>query len=196
MNALTNESLAQLFTEARSFNGWLQKDLSDETLHQIYDLTKWGPTSANTSPARFVFVKSGPQKEKLLSAVMDMNKEKIKAAPVTVIVATDEKFYDHIPKLFPHAPHFRDFFTADAKFAATSGFRNGSLQGAYFMLAVRALGLDCGPMSGFDNKKLDELFFINTNWKSNFICSIGYGDRTKVLPRLPRLPFEEACKIV
>jgi 3-hydroxypropanoate dehydrogenase len=196
MNSISNEALSQLFTEARSFNGWLPKDVTTETLHKIYDLTKWGPTSANTSPARFVFFKNGTEKEKFLSAVLDMNREKVRAAPVTAIIATDEKFFDQIPKLFPHAPGFRDFFTADAKLASETGFRNSSLQGAYFMLAVRALGLDCGPMSGFENKKMDELFFAGTSWKSNFICNIGYGDRSKLLPRLPRLSFDEACKVV
>jgi len=196
VNSVSNEALTQLFTEARSFNGWLTKDVSDEILKKIYDLSKWGPTSANTGPARFVFVKNGAQKEKLLSAVLDMNKEKVRAAPVTAIVAFDEKFYDHIPKLFPHAPHFRDFFTGDSKLAADTAFRNGSLQGAYFMIAARALGLDCGPMSGFESKKLDELFFSGSTWRTNFICNIGYGDRAKLLPRLPRLSFNEACKIV
>jgi nitroreductase len=141
-------------------------------------------------------VKNGPQKEKLLSAVAEMNQAKVKEAPVTAIIASDEKFYDHIPKLFPHAPGFRDYFTGDARLAEATAFRNSSLQGAYFMLAVRALGLDVGPMSGFDNKKLDELFFSGTSWKSNFICNLGYGEPAKLFPRLPRLSFDEACKIV
>lgn len=196
MPSLSEEALKQIFTEARSFSAWLPKDVRDEDLHQIYDLMKWGPTSANCCPLRIVFVKKGPEKDKLISCLAAGNVTKVQTAPVTAILAWDEKFYDQIPKLFPHAASFRDNFVTDKNLAETTAFRNSSLQGAYFILAARALGFDCGPMSGFDNKKLDEAFFKTTSWKSNFICSLGYGDRSKVYPRGPRLSFEEACRIV
>jgi nitroreductase len=196
MNAIAPEALAQLFTEARTFPGWLPKEVSDQTLREVYDLLKWGPTSANCCPARIVFVKPGPEKEKLITCLAEGNVEKVKAAPVTAIVATDEKFYEQIPKLFPPAPQFRDIFGSNKALAETTAFRNGTLQGAYMILAARALGLDCGPMSGFDNQKLDAAFFAGSTWKSNFICSLGYGDRGKLHPRSPRLSFDEACKIV
>lgn len=196
MSAISDEAMRQLFTEARTFGAWLAKDVSDQTLREIYDLMKWGPTSANSCPARIVFVRAGMEKEKLISCLAPGNVEKVKAAPVTAIVAADSKFYDQIPKLFPPAASFRETFASDQTLAEATAFRNSSLQGAYFILAARALGLDCGPMSGFDNKKLDGLFFSETSWKSNFICNVGYGDRSKLHPRLPRLAFEEACKIV
>ncbi len=196
MNPLSSEAMKQLFTEARSHNAWLSKDVSNQTLYQIYELAKWGPTSANTNPARIIFIKNGSQKEKLLTAVAEGNIEKIKAAPVSAIIAQDEKFFDHIPKLFPHAPNFKDYFTSNLLLAEATAFRNSSLQGAYFMLAVRALGLDCGPISGFNNEKINELFLSGTTWKSNFICSIGYGDHSKLQLRLPRLSFDEACRIL
>lgn len=196
MTSISKDASKQLFTEARTHNAWLPKDVSDQTLHEIYDLTKWGPTSANTSPARIVFVKAGSQKEKLLSAIAETNVEKVKAAPVTAIIAQDEKFYDQIPKLFPHAPGVKDYFTSNAVLSEATAFRNSTLQGAYFILAARALGLDCGPMSGFDNKKLDELFLAGTSWRSNFICNLGYADHSKVHPRLPCLSFDEACRIM
>lgn len=196
MSILSQEALRQLFTEARSFSVWLPQEISDQTLHEIYELMKWGPTSANSCPARIVFVKKGPEKEKLISCLAAGNITKVQAAPVTAIIAQDEKFYDYIPKLFPHAASFRDNFVSDKKLAESTAFRNSSLQGAYFILAARALGLDCGPMSGFDNQKLDETFFKGTSWRSNFICSIGYGDRSKLYPRSPRLTFDEACRIV
>ena len=188
--------MKQLFTEGRTFGAWLPKEVGDQTLREIYDLMKWGPTSANSCPARIVFVKAGPDKEKLIACLAPANVEKVKAAPVTAIIAMDEKFYDQIPKLFPHAASFRETFASDAALAEAASFRNSSLQGAYFILAARALGLDCGPMSGFDNKKLDGLFFSSSSWKSNFICNVGYGDKSKLHPRLPRLAFDEACKIL
>ena len=193
---ISDEAVRQLFTEARSFSTWLEKEVSDETIHEIYDLLKFGPTSANSCPARFVFVRTQPEKEKLIACLAAGNVQKVKTAPVTVIIAFDEKFYDQIPKLFPHAAGFRDVFAKDKPLAEATAFRNGSLQGAYFILAARALGLDCGPMSGFNNQKLDDAFFAGTSWKSNFLCSIGYGDRSKLHPRSPRLTFEETCRIV
>jgi len=196
MNPISPEAIAQLFTEARTFHAWLPQAVSDEKLQEVYDLMKWGPTSANCCPARIVFVKDGPEKEKLVGSLAPGNIDKVKAAPVTAIVATDELFYDQIPKLFPAAPQFREMFASNKDFAEKSAFRNGSLQGAYFILAARAVGLDCGPMSGFDNKKLDDAFFAGSSWKSNFICNLGYGDRSKLYPRGPRLAFDEACRIV
>jgi len=196
MTSISKDAIKQLFTEARTHHAWLPKDVSDKMLHEIYDLTKWGPTSANTSPARIVFVKAGSQKEKLLSAIAETNVEKVKAAPVTAISAQDEKSYDQIPKLFPHAPGVKDYFTSNAVLSEATAFRNSTLQGAYFILAARALGLDCGPMSGFNNKKLGELFLAGTSWRSNLICNLGYADHSKVHPRLPRLSFDEACRIM
>ena len=196
MTAIDEKAIKQLFSEARTYTAWQPKDVSDETLREIYEMMKWGPTSANGCPARIVFVKKGPEKDKLLTCLAPPNVEKSRAAPVTAIIAFDEKFYEEIPKLAPHMPSFRDYFASDPELAKSTAFRNGSLQGAYFIIAARALGLDCGPMSGFDNAKLDEMFFKDTSWKSNFICNIGYGDRSKLHPRQPRLSFDEACKIV
>ena len=196
MSEIAAESIRQIFTEARTFNGWLPQEVSDPTLRAVYDLMKWGPTSGNLGPIRILFIKKGPQKEKLLSALAEMNVEKVKAAPVTAVIASDEKFYEQAPRLFPHAPGFKDLFTADPVLAERTAFRNSSLQGGYLILAARALGLDCGPMSGFDNQKLDETLLAGTTWKSNFICNLGYGDKAKLFPRLPRLSFDEACQIV
>jgi nitroreductase len=195
VESISAQALAQLFSDARSFGAWQPKDVEEETLRSIYELMKWGPTSANTSPARIVFVKSKSAKEKLIPCLAPGNVEKVKAAPVTAIVAMDEKFYDQVPRLFPMAASFRDMFANDKALAEATAFRNSSLQGAYLMLAARALGLDVGPMSGFDNKKVDEAFLAGTSWKSNFICNLGYGDRSKLFPRLPRLAFDEACRI-
>jgi len=198
MSAISSDALKTLFTEARTQQGWLPKEVSDQTLREIYDLMKWAPTSANTNPARIVFVKNGPQKEKLIAALSPMNVEKVKGAPVTAIIGFDEKFYDLIPRLFPvpGATGFRDMFANNKTLSEITALRNGSLQGGYFILAARALGLDCTPMSGFDNQKMDEAFFAGTSFKSNIIVNLGYGDSSKLYPRGPRLSFEEACKIV
>ncbi len=193
--SLSKASLQQLFTEARTHNGFLAKEVSTETLNSLYDLLKWGPTSANGSPGRFVFVKSAAAKEKLLGAVAPGNIDKVKSAPVTVIIAEDREFYEKLPKLFPHADA-KSWFAGNASLIESTAFRNSSLQGAYLMIAARALGLDCGPMSGFDPAKLDASFFPGTSWRSNFICNLGYGDETKLYPRLPRLEFSEACQIL
>ena len=185
MPRISAESIQQVFTVARSFGAWLPREVSDQTLHEIYELMKWGPTSANSCPAHILFVRGGPAKEKLISCLAPTNVEKVRAAPVTAIVAWDDKFYDLLPKLFPHAD-YRSHFASNETLAEATAFRNSSLQGAYLILAARALGLDTGPMSGFDNAKLDELFFHETMWRSNFICNIGYGDRDKLRPRLLR----------
>lgn len=191
---LSEEALEQILTRARTHSVWLPDPVSDEPLRQVYDLMKWGPTSANSSPARIVFVKSKEAKEKLLPCMAAGNVEKTRTAPVTAIIALDLEFYDKLPKLFPHTDA-RSWFAGNKPLIESTAFRNGSLQGAYFMIAARSLGLDCGPMSGFDNAKVDAAFFQGTSWKSNFICNIGYGDSTKLYPRSPRLDFNEACKI-
>jgi nitroreductase len=193
--SISQEAINQIFVHARTFAGWEKKPVSEQTLRELYELVKLGPTSANMSPARFVFVQSAEAKEKLYPCLMPLNVEKVKAAPVTAIVAMDTEFYQHLPRLFPHAD-MKSMFAANKPLAEEAAFRNGSLQGGYFILAARSLGLDAGPMSGFDNKKVDEVFLKGTTWKSNFICNLGYGDRSKLHPRLPRLTFEEACRVI
>jgi 3-hydroxypropanoate dehydrogenase len=187
-------SLAELFTDARTHHVWQRKDVSDELLMQMFDLAKWAPTSVNSLPARFLFVKSQAAKAKLIPALAESNVPQVAQAPVTVIVAYDERFFDELPTLFP-AFDAKSMFASNPALSEQTAFRNGSLQGAYFMLAARALGLDVGPMSGFDNAKVDEAFFKGTSWKSNFLCNVGYGDAEKLFPRGPRLSFELACKI-
>lgn len=192
---LSEASLDQLFRHARTFNAWLPKDVSDEQLRQIYELAKFGPTSANSSPARVVFVKSKAAKAKLEPFLSDGNRAKTMEAPVTAIVATDHAFYEKLPKLFPHTDA-RSWFVGNQPLIDTTAFRNATLQGAYLLLAARAVGLDCGPMSGFDNAGVDAAFFAGTAVKSNFLISIGYGDASRNLfPRSPRLAFDEACTI-
>jgi 3-hydroxypropanoate dehydrogenase len=184
----------QLFEQARTHNGFSAEPVADATLHQLYDLMKWGPTSANCSPARIVFVRSGAAKEKLLACVSPGNVEKTRAAPVTAIIGTDHAFYEKLPYLFPHADA-KSWFVGKKEFADTTAFRNSSLQGGYFIIAARALGLDCGPMSGFDNAQMDEAFWAGTPVRTNFICNLGHGDPGKLFSRSPRLPFAEACRI-
>ena len=184
-----------LFRNARSHNGWLPEPVSDATLKELYELLKWGPTSSNTCPARFVFVKSREAKEKLLPCMAKGNQEKTRSAPVVAIIAQDMEFYEQLPKLAPHRD-VRSAFAGNQELIEATAFRNSSLQGAYLMIAARALGLDCGPMSGFDNKKVDEAFFPGTAWRSNFVCCIGVGDAAKLHPRAPRLDFGEACRVV
>lgn len=191
---LSPEAIQQLFTEARSHHAWLERDVSDDLLMKLYDLLKWGPTSINSSPARIVFVKSKEAREKLLPSLSGSNVDQVKAAPITAIVAQDMEFYEKLPQLSPHVDA-RSWFVGKPEAIEMTAFRNSSLQGAYLILAARALGLDVCPMSGFDNKKVDETFFKGTSWKSNFICTIGYGDSSRLHPRGPRLNFEEACKI-
>ena len=185
-----------LFLSARTHNKWRDEPISDQTLRELYDLLKWGPTSANSTPARFVFLRTRSAKERLRPALSPGNIEKTMAAPVTVIVAYDPKFHDTLPRLFPHDQDARSWFERNEAFAIETAFRNGSLQGAYLIMAARALGLDCGPMSGFDKAKVDEEFFAYRGWKSNFLCNLGYGDPAGLLPRLPRLEFDEACELL
>lgn len=193
--SFSSDVLDQLFREARTHSSWLQKPVPDETLQQIYDLMKMGPTSANSSPARIVFVKSAESKSKLLTAVAPGNVEKTQSAPVTAIVAQDLEFHEKLPKLFPHADA-KSWFVGNQALIEQTAFRSSTLQGAYLILAARALGVDSGAMSGFDPAKVDELFFQGTRWKSNFLINLGYGDRQKLFSRSPRLSFEEACKII
>ena len=185
----------QLFDQARTHNGFTAEPVSDDELHRIYDLMKWAPTSANSSPARILFVRSAAAKERLLGCVSPGNVEKTRAAPVTAIIGMDLAFYEKLPKLFPHADA-RSWFVGKQEFIDTTAFRNASIQGGYFILAARAVGLDCGPMSGFDAAKLDAAFWAGTAVKTNFICTLGRGNPAKVFGRNPRLSFEEACTLV
>jgi 3-hydroxypropanoate dehydrogenase len=190
--------LDRVFRKGRSQNGWLAESVSDEQLKQVYELMKWGPTSVNCSPARIVFVRSDAGKAKLKDALSPGNVEKSMTAPVLAVVGYDTRFYDDLPRLFPHNPAVKTWFEGEAKagFAETTAFRNGTLQGGYLIAAARAVGLDCGPMSGFDNAKVDAALFAGTSIKSNFICGLGRGDSSKVFPRSPRLSFDEACKLI
>jgi 3-hydroxypropanoate dehydrogenase len=190
-----NITTEQLFTEARTQNGFLPEPIPEAKLRELYELMKWGPTSANTSPARIVFVTSAEAKEKLLAGMSAGNQDKTRAAPVTAIVGMDMEFYEQLPRLFPHVDA-RAWFTGNQAMIDATAFRNSSLQGAYLIMAARSLGLDAGPMSGFDAAKVDEAFFAGTKVKTNFIVNLGKGEPSKVLPRLPRLTFEEACRIV
>jgi 3-hydroxypropanoate dehydrogenase len=192
---LDDKCLDQLFREARTHNKWQDRPVPDAKLQEIYDLLKFAPTSANSSPARFVFIRTAEAKAKLKSALAPGNIEKTMTAPVTVIVAHDIEFYEKLPFLFPHADA-RSWFAGNPAFAETSAFRNGTLQGAYLILAARAVGLDVGAMSGFDNAKVDELFLAGTTWKSNFLVNLGYGDPAGLFPRAPRLSFDEAARLV
>ena len=194
-DALPPAALDQLFRAARTHYKWQERPVPDETLRALYDLMKWGPTSANASPARLLFLRTAESKAKLKEALSQGNVEKTMTAPVTVIVAHDPKFYDLLPRLFPHADA-KSWFAANWSLADTTAFRNGTLQGAYLILAARALGLDAGPMSGFDNAKVDELFLADTGWKSNFLVNLGYGDPSGLFERSPRLEFEEACRLL
>jgi 3-hydroxypropanoate dehydrogenase len=204
------ETLDQLFRQARTHSAWLDRPVSDEILRQLYDLMKWGPTSVNCCPARILFLRTPEAKERLRPALSPGNVDKTMTAPVPAIVAYDERFYEKLPELFPHNPGTRDLFAGSPELAETTAFRNGTLQGGYFILAARCLGLDCGPMSGFDNAKVDAKFFTfaaraeetateiptTCRVKSNFLCNLGYGDSSQLHPRDPRLAFEEACYLL
>ena len=193
--AISPQALEQLFGGARTHNVWLNRPVSDELLQAVYEQTKWAPTSANCSPARFVFLKSEDAKLKLRPAISEGNLDKTMSAPVTVIVASDYAFYEKLPELFPHADA-KSWFAGNQPLIDATAHRNGTLQGAYFMLAARALGLDCGPMSGFDNVMVDETFFAGSQIRSNFLINLGYGDADKLFPRSPRLAFNDACRIL
>lgn len=187
-----------LFNDARTANGWLPGDVTDAQLKQAFDLMKMAPTSANCQPARFVFLRSAQAKQRLRPVLSPGNLDKTMSAPVVAIIAHDTMFQEHLPRVFPHAPDFRKLFDGDEKKAAreTAAFRNGTLQGAYFILAARAVGLDCGPMSGFDNAKLDAEFFPDGRFKSNFLVNLGRSDPAKVMPRSPRFDFEDVAQVL
>lgn len=190
-------ALDTLFLHARTHNGWLDKPVEDSLLRRIFEIARMAPTSANCSPMRLVFVRSAAAKARLLPALMEGNRDKTLAAPATAIIGYDSEFYEHLPRLFPHADA-RSWFAGpeNAQNAAVTAFRNGSLQGAYLILAARAMGLDCGPMSGFDNAAVDREFFPGGKIKSNFLCNFGYGDVSKLYPRSPRFEFDDVCAIV
>jgi 3-hydroxypropanoate dehydrogenase len=194
-HAINDEALDVIFRKARTQNKWLDKPVSPALLMAVYDLMRWGPTSANMSPVRIAFVMSKEAKERLKPFLSEGNREKTMSAPATAIIAYDVNFAEKLPKLFPHAPDAKNWFKDPAS-AQVHAFRNGSLQGAYFIIAARALGLDCGPMSGFDNAGVDREFFPDSTIKSNFLCSVGYGDPAGLFQRSPRLPFDEACEIL
>jgi 3-hydroxypropanoate dehydrogenase len=193
--AITEQAMKQLFTEARTHSAWLPRPVGDDLLKKVYDLMKFGPTSANCTPLRIVFVKTKEAKERLKPALAEGNIEKTMAAPVTAILAQDMEFYDHLPMLFPHADA-KSWFAGNDALIAETAMRNSSLQGAYFIVAARSLGLDCGPMSGFNKENVDREFFRGGKIKSNFLCNFGYGDKTKLFPRSPRFKFEEICQIL
>ena len=208
---LNSDACNVLFREARTHGAWLDRPVEDELLQQLYDLMKWGPTSANCCPVRILFLRTRAAKERLRPALQPGNVEKTMKAPVTALIAHDSKFYELLPRLFPAMPAMKEMFVQSAELASSTAARNGSLQGAYFILAARSLGLDCGPMSGFDNAKVDREFFpAPAPWtgandggfiaagpvKSNFLCNLGYGDATKLYPRGPRLEFGEACQLL
>ena len=207
---IADAAMDTLFREARTYSAWQDRPVTDQTLRDLYDLLKWAPTSANAAPARFAFLRSTEAKERLRPALAPLNVEKTMSAPVTVIVAYDLKFYDQLPNLFPHSPGMKQLFERNPELVEATAKRNSSLQGAYLILAARALGLDCGPMSGFDHAKVDEEFFAagkpcfgcdqeffpEGHVKTNFLCNLGYGDPSKLFPRLPRLPFNEACTLL
>ncbi len=194
MPSIDQSALDQLFFHARTHNAWLTKPVSDETLRSLFDLMKWAPTSANCSPLRVVFVKGAEAKAKLLACVSPGNADKTKTAPVTAILAQDNAFHEHLPRLFPHADA-RSWFTGNEQLIKDTAARNSSIQGGYFILAARALGLDCGPMSGFDAPALNKAFFDGTTLSVNFLCNLGYGDASKLFPRSPRFDFGDACSI-
>ncbi len=193
---LSDEGMDLIFREARTHFAWQDRPVPKALLQAVYDLMKWGPTSANCSPARLVFLTTAEAKERLKPHLIGSNVDKTMSAPVTVIVAHDLEFYERIPDLFPHNPDAKGWFEGNDAAIQATAFRNGSLQGAYFMIAARALGLDCGPMSGFDNDGVDTAFFPGGKWKSNFLCNIGYGDRSQLFERGPRLAFDDACQVL
>ncbi|MEQ1930092.1 MAG: malonic semialdehyde reductase [Parvularculaceae bacterium] len=192
---ISDEALDVIFRSARTRNGWQEKKVSSTLIQAVYDLMKWGPTSANCSPARFVFVTTPAGKERLKPHIGAGNLAKTMAAPAVVIIGHDLEFYEKLPQLFPHTDA-KSWFVGNEKLIETTAFRNGTLQGAYLMIAARALGLDCGPMSGFNNDGVDKEFFAGARVKSNFICNLGYGTDENLFPRAPRLSFDEACKVI
>ncbi len=194
MSDMHEAALAALFKDARSQNGWTSDPVGDAELREAYDIAKWGPTSMNTQPMRVVFLKSDEAKQRLKPALAPTNVDKVMSAPVVAVIAYDTEFYRQLPKTFPHNPNAQNYFTGNPGAVEPTAFRNGSLQAAYFMLALRAVGLDVGPMSGFDPAKVNAEFFTDSAFKVNLICGIGHGDSTKVFNRSPRLDFDEVTK--
>ena len=192
---ISDDALSQLFGDARTYNGWHDKPVDDALLKDIYNQMTFAPTSANCSPARLIFVKGDAAKQKLKPALDDGNVDKTMGAPVVAIIANDMEFYEKLPELFPHADA-KSWFVGNDDLIKETAMRNGTLQGAYLIMAARALGLDCGPMSGFDKQKVKEAFFPNENWEANFLCNLGYGDPESLFDRAPRLDFDEACEIL
>lgn len=193
---VSDKALDILFRQARSHSFWLDKPVSDVTLQALYDLMRYGPTTANSQPARLLFLKSKEAKERLRPHLIPTNVEKVMTAPVTAIIGYDTRFYEHLPKVFPHNPAARSWYEGDPEHVERNALRNSSLQGGYLIIAARALGLDCGPMSGFDNAGVDREFFPDGRVKSNFLCCLGYGDHSKLFPRNPRFEFDEVCRIL
>jgi len=196
MPQLPHTTLAQVFLEARTFNAFSEQELPDALLHELYDLAKWGPTSFNSQPARFVFVRSPDAKARLAACLSPRNSDKTLKAPITAIVAQDSRFFEHLPAQFPANPKAGDMYSGDAHLAETTALRNSSLQGAYLIVAARMLGLACGPMSGFNAAAVNEAFFPEGRYKANFLVNLGYGDTTGLRPRGPRLGFDEAAQIL
>ena len=195
---IDSHALQTLFTSARTQNGWLDQPVSDAQLREVFDLMKMAPTSMNTQPARFVFLRTAAAKERLRPALSRGNVDKTMTAPVVTLIAHDLQFHEHLPRVFPHEPNAKNMFEGDANrdFRSTFAFRNGSLQGAYFMMAARAVGLQVGPMSGFDGAKVDAEFFPDGRYRINFLCNLGHGDPSKVMERLPRFAFEDVCSLL
>ena len=195
MPPIDDSARRALFTDARTQNKWLPDPVSDETIEEMYRLLRMGPTSANTSPARFLFLRTPEAKERLRPALSPGNVDKTMSAPLVAVVAHDPAFYEQLPKLFPHADA-RAWFAGNEALASETAFRNGTLQGAYLIMAARAVGLDAGPMSGFDKARVDEAFFTASGWKANFLVNLGHGDESGLFPRSPRLTFDEACVLL
>ncbi|MBX3039210.1 MAG: malonic semialdehyde reductase [Bdellovibrionaceae bacterium] len=196
MEQIAQASLDQIFLNARTHSNWQDRKIDPGTLQKVYDLMKWGPTSGNCCPLRILFVATPEGKDKLIPCMSKGNVEKTKTAPVTAVFAQDMQFYEKLTKLAPHLKDAKAAYEGKEALIEETAFRNSSLQAAYFIIAARSMGLDCGPMSGFDKKKMDETFFAGTSWKSNFVCNLGYGVPDKVYPRAPRLDFDEACRTV
>ena len=193
---LSDKDLDLIFREARSFSTWTDQPVTEVTLQAVYDLMRWGPTSANCSPARLVYLASDQAKERIKPHLDPENVDKVMTSPVTAVIASDSKFYDRMSELFPHDPGAREWFSENETLAAETAFRNSTLQGAYFIIAARALGLDCGPMSGFDDDGVNAEFFPDGQVTANFICALGYGKPEDLFPRSPRLAFDDACQIL